>query len=165
MTKSVLTAVLVSIVGSCRSEPAQQPAEEVLYSQTCGAFELRFHGHKPPPEFPLSFGVSRLSFVDKSGESRTWDQAGELFFSDWENLVCAPDGQHLALLQDHYGPIHIVRLADLWDYLGGQPPTHTVSGVTGDIAHVHSELRWLNASTLVYQIGGSPPLTRRFVLD
>ncbi len=143
---------------------AEAPSE-ILAERTCGPFRILWKGSRPPEEFPPRYGTTTLELLGADGSTWVWPHASELFFSDWSYEPCSPDGRYVALLSDHYGPIHIVATENLGRYFAGERPMAAVSGVTGPTAHVHSELRWIDGHTLVYAIGGSPAIDYRFDPD
>lgn len=69
---------------------------------------------------PLSSGTESLSFLlPNTDEAVQFQPAGTLYPSDWTFDLISPDHNHLLLLQDHYGPYHIISFAYLAQYLDG----------------------------------------------
>ncbi|HCX88569.1 MAG TPA: hypothetical protein DG761_11145 [Gammaproteobacteria bacterium] len=70
--------------------------------------------------FPLSLGTESLSFLlPNTDEAIRFRPTGTLYPSDWAFGLVSPDHNHLLLLQDHYGPYHIISFAHLAQYLDG----------------------------------------------
>ena len=120
--------------------------------------------------FPLPSATESLSFLlPNTDEALRFQPAGTLYPSDWTFDLLSPDRNHLLLLQDHYGPYHIISFAHLAQYLerhnepdylvDWQFPESTTDAVL-------SQGRWLaddmiafsaeccgTAATLVYRLG------------
>ncbi|HLA77365.1 MAG TPA: hypothetical protein VJU18_07290, partial [Vicinamibacteria bacterium] len=80
---------------------------------------------EPDMDIPLHFGVAELWFEFRGtpstpGNKVLFRPAGTLFFSDWTFDIFSPDGAVVVLLQDHYGPFHVVRARILEKYLTGR---------------------------------------------
>ena len=70
--------------------------------------------------FLLQFGTDALSFIfPNSLEELVFHPKDAVYWSDWEFDVISPDGQHVLLIQSHYGPYHIVSVDRLRGYLVG----------------------------------------------
>ncbi len=81
---------------------------------------------------------------------------GELYFSDWSFEVFSPDGKWALLLQDRFGPYHVVSTQNLRDYLEGTVPPDKVEQAfvpSGLAALVHSNGRWVSDTEFEYQVG------------
>ena len=125
-------------------------APEFLLATASGGITAHFGGEKPPSDMdvPLEFGVTALWFTFPGDESAyVFKPAGDLYFSDWRFDIFAPDGAHVLLLQDRFGPYHVVKTDSLKNYLlGAARPDHVVTGARkpGEPARVHSEGRWVS---------------------
>lgn len=108
------------------------------------------------------YGVNELKFEFKDDdELYQFRPQGELFFSDWQFEIFSPDGTYVHLLQDRFGPYHIVHIDNLRAYLlHERDPDHVVGRVPkGDQpASVHSDATWLSDSVFQYTVTccGSP---------
>ena len=126
-----------------------------------------FSGEKPPedPKAPLVYGVSALAF-EFAGDAKRYPftPRGELFFSDWSFDVFSPDGKWALLLQDRFGPYHVVRTRNLRTYLEHTAPPDKVEHTivpSGLAALVHSNARWVSDTEFEYQVGGETQGTVR----
>lgn len=143
--------------------PAKFP---VVMKSKDGAVEAHFDGAPPPADLkaPLQFGTSRLWFTfagDKT--AREFKPREPLEFSDWFFDIFSPDGAWVLLPQGHYGPYHVVAIADLKEYLQGKkPPTKVLQEPTGGTqqALVHLGAHWVSADEIEYQVGGETPESR-----
>ena len=139
----------------------------VVKSDAAATCEAHFEGEAPPPDLkaPLVFGTTRLFFTFKDSKTALeFNPQGELFFSDWSFDIFSPDGKWVALLQDRFGPYHVVSVAKLPDYLKGKAQPDKVVTVPrnpGEQALVHSGAKWVSASELEYQVGGETSETMR----
>jgi len=156
---------------------AQQPSSVAgltlppeIHAVTVHGITAHFGGEKTPVEVdaPLEYGVEALWFTF-GGDRRSYvfKPKGELFFSDWSFDLFSPDGAHVLLLQDHYGPYHVVAADRLKDYLIGRAkPDYVVTkrGRRTDPAMVHSGGHWISAGEIqliVACCGSSETLTYR----
>ncbi len=125
-------------------------APELLHATASGGITAHFGGEKPPSDLdvPLEFGVTALWFTFPGDQSAyVFKPSGTLYFSDWRFDIFSPDGAHVLLLQDRFGPYHVVKTDRLKDYLlGTARPDHVVTGARrpDDPARVHSEGRWVS---------------------
>ena len=120
--------------------------------------------------FPLSSGTESLSFLlPNTEETLRFQPTGTLYPSDWTFDLLSPDRNHLLLLQDHYGPYHIISFAHLAKYLDGYgQPDYSVDWQfpESNADAVLSQGRWLTndvisfsaeccgtAAALVYRLG------------
>jgi len=120
--------------------------------------------------FPLPLATESLSFLlPNTDEALRFQPAGTLYPSDWTFDLLSPDGNHLLLLQDHYGPYHIISFAHLAQYLDGHgQPDYLVDWQfpESNADAVLSQGRWLTnnmiafaaeccgtAAALVYRLG------------
>ena len=118
---------------------------------------------------PLEYGVRELRFTFADDPRvYTFNPAGKLFHSDWRFNIFSPDGTHTLLLQDRFGPYHVIETKALRSYLQGktspvavvewQPPSsrsHTP---------VHSAARWLSSTEFQFVVEGSTPVTLEYRL-
>lgn len=145
-----------------------------IHAVTVHGITAHFGGAKPPVavDAPLEYQVQALWFTF-DGDTRSYEfkPKGELFFSDWSFDLFSPDGTHVLLLQDHYGPYHIVATDRLRDYLMGRAkPNYVVTkrGRPTDPAKVHRDGHWTSASEIQFTVaccGGRETLTYRLGQD
>jgi hypothetical protein len=159
MARFALLVVLWCLAAGCRKDapgvlpaPTLAPTEVTLdgayHAVACGAVTAVFSGSAealqglavdgPPPK---SFGVESLAFRFADGTQRGFVPQGQLFFSDWRFDIFSPDCAWTALLVDHYGPYHLVKTAELKDYLAGKVKPVVVQA-KGAEASVHSDGAW-----------------------
>lgn len=138
------------------------PGEGALKSVSCGAVTAHWLG-KPVEEGPLLYGAESLSFSLPGGALVPFKPTGSLNFSDWSSEVFAPGCRWVLLLQDRFGPYHLVKLERLAAYLGGASAdavleTKTASGE----AQVHSDQAWAGPDTFEYfaSLGGEVSVVR-----
>jgi len=147
--------------------PKREKFPVVVKSDAAATCEAHFEGEAPPPDLkaPLVFGTTRLFFTFKDSKTALeFNPQGELFFSDWSFDIFSPDGKWVALLQDRFGPYHVVSVAKLPDYLKGKAQPDkvvTVPRSPGEQALVHSGAKWISASELEYQVGGETSEAKR----
>jgi hypothetical protein len=139
----------------------------VVKSDAAGTVEAHFEGEAPPPELkvPLVFGAERLFFTFKDSKTAlVFKPEGELFFSDWSFDIFSPDGKWVLLLQDRFGPYHVVATSRLADYLQGKAKPDkvvTVPRPEGQQALVHSGAKWVSPAEIEYRVGGETQETKR----
>lgn len=137
---------------------------------TVGDVTAHFGGEKPP-DVPLRFGVQALWFSFKGDAAiyRFKPGAGVSFW-EWNLDIFSPDGKRVLLLQDRYGPYHVVRTGRLKEYLRGRTKADEIVGripKAGEMAAVHEDARWLSATELRYVVaccGGRIVKTHRLHL-
>ena len=142
--------------GSVWGGQTQPSFPSEIYAVTSRGVTAHFGGEKPPSGVSLEFGVSVLWFTFEGEDTPyVFMPEGELFFSDWRFDLFSPDGAHVLLLQDHYGPYHIVATHRLKDYLlGHAKPDYVVTQMTkpGDPALVHSEGHWVSEKEIRFSV-------------
>ena len=120
---------------------------------TRGAVTAHFGGERPD-NGPLRFGVKTLWFTFANDDGvYLFHPRGTLHFSDWRFDIFSPDGRFVLLLQDRFGPYHLVPVAVLKDYLRGRTKPAEIVGQRrkpGDVAAVHAEARWVGEDTIRY---------------
>ncbi len=131
------------------------PQEEVLKVVYGGDVSAWFYG-EPVELGPPEYGTQRLHFRFKEDPREyAFNPIGTLEFSDWSTNLFSNDGSLVALLQDRYGPYHIVKTEELREYLAdsaepnwivSKPPRDTEL----DQASVHSNLKWTSESSLEF---------------
>jgi hypothetical protein len=163
-------AVVEPVVVESRAVTVVEPLgpEEVLRqlaSSRCGEVAAIWRGHDvrdPDGEFPITsveFGFETLAFRfdagPHAGTTIDFDPSGTLFFSDWQLEVFSPDCRRVVLLQDRFGPYHVVAVDRLPDYLLGRAePEAILTGCEGcSAAAVHADARWIDADTLEFETG------------
>jgi len=141
-----------------------------IHAVTVHGITAHFGGEKPSVAVgsPLEFGVRALWFTfDGDSKSYVFKPKGELFFSDWSFDLFSPDGAHVLLLQDHYGPYHVIATGRLKDYLMGRAkPNYVVTkpGRPTDPAKVHRDGHWISAREIQFTVaccGGRETITYR----
>ncbi len=126
-----------------------------------------------PHESPFDplYGTEMLSFhIDGEALPLTFEPAGTLFFSDWAIDIFSPDGERIVLLQDRFGPYHVIKREHLADYLRGRrPPDLEITWATGppgrpSFTPVHSTVRWLGPRLIEVLYASETPEWRRYQL-
>lgn len=175
----LFVALAAACTGASKEAPKAAPAVKtpataaqskfpvVVKSDAAGTAEAHFEGEAPPADLkvPLVFGTTRLYFTFKDSKTALeFKPAGELYFSDWTFDVFSPDGKWVLLLQDRFGPYHVVATSRLADYLQGKAQPDkvvTVPRPAGQQALVHSQGRWISPTEIEYQVGGETQETKR----
>lgn len=134
--------------------PSTLPHE--LLAGTSGTITAHFGGEQPPPGTPVVYGITTLWFTF-AGDTHTYafKPTGVLYFSDWRSDVFSPDGAHVLLLQDHYGPYHVVATQKLKNFLMGRTgPNHilTKSGPSHEPAMIHSDGHWVSSREISFVV-------------
>jgi hypothetical protein len=141
--------------GSIVAGPAFPPE---IHAVTVHGITAHFGGEKTPVAVygPLEYGVEALWFTfEGDWRSYVFKPKGELFFTDWSFDLFSPDGAHVLLLQDHYGPYHVVATDRLKHYLTGRAkPNYVVTKRGGriDPAMVHSGAHWISAREIQFRV-------------
>lgn len=135
--------------------PAQAPKELALdgayHAIACGPVTAVWSGSSasledlPTQPAPKAFGVESLAFRFADGSTKGFTPTGQLFFSDWRFDIFTPDCSAVALQVDHYGPYHLVKLAELRGYLEGRLRPVAVQALNEKDAMVHSEGHWVSS--------------------
>jgi hypothetical protein len=161
-TASVETQPIVPEPEPPEPEPPEAPARELARAR-CADTTAIWSGidpnEAPDDHYPIEYGFHSLAFHfdagPHAGETIAFEPRGSLFFSDWRREIFSPDCRRVALLQDRFGPYHVVEIDRLPEYLRGQAEPEAVltwcSGCTS--AAVHADARWVDADTLVYEAG------------
>jgi hypothetical protein len=175
--------VLLLVILSCSKQPPPPAAlpglhpvevalEGAYHAVRCGPVTAVFSGSAEalkglPPPVPEAYGVESLAFRFADGSQKGFAPPGQLFFSDWQFDVFAPDCSAIALKVDHYGPIHLVRTDALLGYLQGKSPPLVLEVPKQPAAPVYGALRWVSASQLelVAEGGGGAEVFRATVQD
>lgn len=131
------------------STPTAVASETGLHAVQCGAVTAEWLGAAPqPPGAPKSSGATALRFRFPGGKVQPFEPAGALAPADWSFDVFSPDCARVALLQDHEGPFHVVKLDGLEAYLAGAGPEAIVQKKGEAEPMAHGELRWLSPTRL-----------------
>lgn len=154
------------------AEDEESPADWAeLAQERCAGVVAVWRGTREPPVGgvapPLEYGFRQLVFRFADDRLSTFTPTGTLYFSDWQRDIFAPDCAHVVLLQDRFGPYHVVALDHLREYLAGmRGPDHVVEGCSEcSSAAVHADARWLDAGTLDYELAACGSTWRaRFAL-
>jgi hypothetical protein len=122
---------------------------KIVYAGDASAF---FYG-KPIDLAPPEYGTEQLRFRFKDDKREyAFKPRGDLFSSDWSLDIFAPGEQFIALLQDRYGPYHVMHTGHLKAYLSGerepdwivrQPPHEKIGGV-------HENMKWISPTSLEF---------------
>jgi len=116
---------------------------------------------------PLTFGVHKLVFEFSNDKKRIeFKPKGDLFFSDWSFEIFSPDYRYVVLLQDHFGPYHIIPIDGLRDYLEGENPQFEVADgqIPRGAAAIHGEITWHSDDEIEFSAsccGGGYMVTHR----
>jgi hypothetical protein len=138
---------------------------------TANGVTAHFGGEAPPDNLPLRFGVAALWFTF-AGDAENYGYSasggeGELYFSDWSFDIFSPDGAYVLLLQNHYGPYHVIATNKLKDYLTDKrKPDYVVTKAIGpdEPARVHGDGHWISSSEVQFTVsccGTSETITYR----
>ena len=106
-----------------------------IYKINARGVTTHFGGNVPPDSVPLQSGVSALWFTFEGdpqnyGFASMTKEPGDahLDFSDWSLDIFSPNGAFVFILQDTYGPYHIVATDKLKDTLtSGRKPDYVVA--------------------------------------
>jgi hypothetical protein len=144
-------------------EPSEAEAmERQLATARCADTTALFRGHdarKLGEHYPVTYDVESLAFRfdagPHAGTTIEFEPRGVLYFSDWQLDIFSPDCRRVLLLQDRFGPYHVVAIDRLPDYLLGRAePEVVLTGCRGcSSAAVHAKARWIDADTLEYETG------------
>ena len=156
---SLLGTAIGGPVWSAEPEPPGVPSKSLppeIHAVTVGGVTAHFGGEKPAGDMPLRFGVSALWFTFGNDTTpHVFRPAGQLYFSDWRFDLFSRDGLHVLLLQDRFGPYHIVAAARLKDYLAGRVgPDHvaTKAKAPDEPAGVHEGGHWVSAQEVRFTV-------------
>jgi hypothetical protein len=136
------------------NHPVVRPRIEVLHEVQLDGMVAEFLGEKVPGGVSERYGVVGLRFVFEDGSKQSFKPQGQLYFSDWRFDIASPDGANVLLLQDHYGPYHVVRVDRMGEYLkGGEPDWEFGYKNPEGSAWVHESGRWESPTTVAYRAG------------
>lgn len=143
-----------------------------IHSVNARGVTAHFAGMMPANNLPPESGVSALWFTFEGdpadyGFSSMTKEPGDTYldFANWSFDIFSPDGAYVLLLQDTYGPYHIVRTDKLRDYLSnGRKPDFVVIKVSGanEPARVYSNGHWISARAVEFNVsccGSSETIT------
>ena len=129
---------------------------------TAGDVTAHFGGEKQP-DAPLRFGVQALWFSFRGDDAVYPFKPEGVSFWEWNLDIFSPDGKYVLLLQDRYGPYHVVRTSRLKDYLRGRAKADEIVGqmakaveakstepMAVEAAAIHEDARWLSATSFRY---------------
>jgi hypothetical protein len=154
----VLAVFAALTLAACKKDPPPPPpppplpkvptavkADGTLHAVQCQNVVAEFLGKAPTEAGALkSYGVTSLRFRigDKPVE---FQPVSSLQFSDWTFDIFSPDCTRVALVQDHYGPYHVVKLEGLSGYLeGGSPEAMVEKRSESGEQMVHADFTWLS---------------------
>jgi hypothetical protein len=133
-------AISENLLDGLRLPMTENQAElvKVVYAGPVAAY---FFGPEPGLQM-----VDRIAFRF-DGDDREYPFKPEGDLEPWETQfdIFSPDGSMVLLLQDRFGPYHVVRIENLLDYLAGvKGPDHVVEGRQsgGGVAAVHHDGQW-----------------------
>lgn len=104
-------------------------------------------------DFPLTFGVTKLIFkFGNKNRPYVFQPKGELYFDDWSFNIFSPDYRFVVLLQDHFGPYHIIPIENLRGYLAGKNVRFDIAdGQTpGGSATIHGQINWISTDKMEF---------------
>jgi hypothetical protein len=129
-----------------------------------GGVTAHWRGHTPEDGEPAAYATEAIVFSFASdGKERLFDPAGTLVGSDIRFDVFSPDCKHVLLLQDRFGPYHLVATARLADYLDGKgPPDKAFDSGYETSALVHHSAAWLSNDELEFRAGGETDMVLRY---
>jgi hypothetical protein len=154
-----LAAAAFLLSALVHSAQAQPPRPRELHRVSAGDVTAHFGGvrEKGDRDMPLEYSVTRLWFTFRGDRKRyAFRPKGELFFSDWRFDIFSPDGRRVLLLQDRFGPYHVVSVDKLRKYLRDEAePEHILDGSSPGnsttTAGVHHEGRWTSSDTVEFK--------------
>jgi hypothetical protein len=119
------------------------------------AISVQWFGEKPDPantRFPVQYYANRMVFnFGSGGGNYEVRPKGRLFHCCYHFDVFSPDWKYVVLLQDHYGPFHVVSAGALKRYLQGNAgPYRVTPGKAPKPAHVTHFKRWVSKETFEY---------------
>jgi hypothetical protein len=140
-----------------------------IHTVTAHGVTAHFGGQELSNNAPLRVGVEALWFTFE-GDPENYGypssgEDGELYLSDWSLDIFSPDRAYVLLLQDHYGPYHVVATDRLKGYLTGErKPDYVVTKAIGpnEPARVHHDGHWLSPRQVQFTVsccGSSETLT------
>jgi|SRR5579859_926169 len=131
-----------------------------IYKINARGVTAHFGGIVPPDSVPLQSGVSALWFTFEGdpqnyGFASMTKEPGDahLAFNEWSLDIFSPDGAYVLLLQDEYGPYHIVATGKLKAYLtAGAKPDYVVpeSYAQDEAPHTYSDGHWVSARSIEF---------------
>ena len=138
------------LAGRTPDQPYGDTRRQTLRKITVRSVTAEFVGAKDPSG-PATYGVRELWFTFE-GEDRRYrfSPEGTLHFSDWSFDIFSPTGAFVLLLQDRYGPFHVVHVSHLKDYLLGTRRPDQIVGRRGTPVSVHSDARWVSPTEFSY---------------
>jgi len=152
-----LFEIVAARFGRQESADREELVELKTLASPNGQVTAHWSGQKPEPGAPVEFGVKKLWFTFAGDEAvYEFRPPGELFFSDWNFEIFSPDGAYVVLLQDRFGPFHVLRTNRLKRYLQGiTAPDRTVRASdylphASDPAKVHHFARWTSGRSFEF---------------
>jgi hypothetical protein len=138
---------------------AQEPLVELkAVTSPDGMVTAHWSGEKTLEGTPVEFGVKKLWFTFAGDGARLeFRGRGELHFSDWNFNIFSPDGAYVLLLQDRFGPFHVVSSKNLKPYLQGKADAERTVGANDYPAHaqdpakVHTLVRWVSNESFEFK--------------
>lgn len=149
MFRQLILAIWMTLIvsGTASAQDWKKPVDIRI---SVGDVLARFSGERGPS---VKWGINKLSFYFKDDFGPyVFKPEGELSPGDWSLDIFSPDGKRVLLLQDRFGPYHVVHVDRLQDYLKGKAKPDSVIGATpkGGTASVKSNARWVDDKTVVF---------------
>jgi hypothetical protein len=132
-----------------------------IHAASAHGVTAHFGGIVPTGNLPLQSGVSALWFTfegdpENYGFASTTKEPGDahLDFSDWNLDIFSPAGGFVLLLQDTYGPYHIVATDKLKDYLSnGRKPDYAIAAPgANEPARIYRNGHWLSEGAVEFNV-------------
>jgi hypothetical protein len=154
MSRTRALSVVLAALGLTAAAGASSEALEELKIVYLGDVAAHFAGEEVPLA-PREYGIRELWFTfEGDPERHGFRPAGQLHFSDWSFEIFSSNGTYVLLLQDHYGPYHVVRVDRLKDYLHGRAEPEAVVGGPrpGEPAAVYRDAEWTSDDAFRYTV-------------
>lgn len=135
---------------------AGAPAMSVLAERTCGPLTLRWEGTPPPAPNPPEYGTERL--LARLDAGAWFELPGRLTFADWRLDLVSPDCRWILVLQDRFGPYHLVRVEHLEAYAAGRRAPDAALSAQHPTGLVHHDAVWLSNTRYRFLAGGETDL-------
>jgi hypothetical protein len=135
--------LLLLMVAGARAD--DMPRE--LHRVSSGDITAHFGGDgAASDDASLKYAVTALWFTfGDDPHAYAFQAPGPPDFSTWEFDIFSPDGRYVLLLQERFGPYHVVKSDRLKDYLGKESePDFVISGqeLSPSNGGVHENARW-----------------------
>lgn len=125
--------VLIGCATTPKAAPTAVTEPTAIAATRCGDVVALFRGPAPDGSMPLPYSVESLAFGFPDGVEKAAKPTGTIAPPHRSLEVFSPDCSWAALPQDSAGPYHLVKVAELADYLDGKKPPVVVEGPKGSI--------------------------------